>query len=166
MKKLLIGISIALLSACSLLQANSPKEKVKELIRKDNNMKLTEYQKGKGKEGSKYERCQWIDVRFCDDQSRAASILFYEDFRADVCTGNLHPGRYGYVTFQKWNNDPINRPAPNIKLCIGGLTGVFIPIDKEHHLETQINVLDGEVDSVSESIFKLFNKFVYKGENK
>ena len=141
------------------------REEIINLVKADGNMNLPR-QKGHGKEDSIYERCQWVDIRFKDDDSCAGSILFYEDFRVDLRTGNLHPGRYGYVVFQKWNNKMINRKAPNMLFGLEDIKGVFIPIDKKHRRETDICVLEGNIESKAREVFDSFKEFIYQGEKK
>ena len=96
-----------------------------------------------------------------DDEDMAASILFYEDFRIDNNTGNLHPGRYGYVTFQRWSNRGIERKAPNVKMGLANTKGVFVPTDIRHRLETNISIWDSDIDvkTLAEDIFEEFKEF-------
>lgn len=138
------------------------KNTIKELIKQDSDM-ILKRQNGRGKKGTRYEKCQWIDVRFKSDSHKAASILFYEDAIIDIRTGNLHPGRYGYVVFQKWSNRDFERTAPNLRIKVGRIPGIFIPIDDKHREETQICVLDGDVNQISNEIYNEFNNYT-KGD--
>lgn len=108
---------------------------------------------------SRFDQCVWISVLNSGDEYEAASILFFEDFRLDDNSFNLHPGRYGYVLFQKWHNYPRKRPAPNIRIRINGHSGVFIPTGQECRKETEINVLD-ENETEEEIADKVFESFV------
>lgn len=114
---------------------------------------------GCGKKDGRFEICQWIDVEPYEG-SLAASILFYEDARIDTRSGNLHPGRYGYVVFQKWNN-LLTRPSPNIKIQFNHCNGIFVPFDKNHREETDICIL-GRIDeeTIVEDIYTRFLKFL------
>lgn len=135
------------------------REAIVALIDDDEDMYLLKGQKGRGRD--KYKACYWIDVRFESNENMAASILFYEDFRVDNNTGNLHPGRYGYVTFQRWSNRGIERKAPNVKMGLANANGVFVPTDIRHRLETNISIWDSDIDvkTLAEDIFEEFKEF-------
>lgn len=112
-----------------------------------------------GRKG-RFENCMWIDVIFAGDKNKAASILFFEDAIIDSSSGNLHPGRYGYVVFQKWNNHTLKRTAPNLVLRMGNEVGVFVPISGKYRLETGICVDEADENTVADKIVKRFIKFV------
>ena len=139
-------------------------KKIKSLIKK----KLYDYEtpglkviKYGGFGRGRFSNCYWIDVKYGENDVYAASILFYEDSIIDSKTGNLHPGRDGYVVFQKWHNIPFERKAPNIRMRVGKCYGVFIPIEKEYRKETGINVLDksNTAEKIAEEIFSSFIMF-------
>ena len=104
---------------------------------------------------------------FESNKNMAASILFYEDFRVDNNTGNLHPGRYGYVTFQRWSNRFLERSAPNVLFCLANNKGVYVPTDTRHRFETDINVwnLEKDEETLSKEIFRKFKKFLNQRDN-
>ena len=139
--------------------------KIIEAIVDDEDMYLLKGQKGHG--SGKYKECYWIDVRFESNKNMAASILFYEDFRVDNNTGNLHPGRYGYVTFQRWSNRFLERSAPNVLFCLANNKGVYVPTDTRHRFETDINVwnLEKDEETLSKEIFRKFKKFLNQRDN-
>lgn len=141
------------------------KEEIKKLINAQSDISLLPRQKGHGV-GEKYKEYHWIDVKLNGADNLIASILFFEDFKIDIKTGNLHPGRNGYVVFQRWNNQYVARKAPNIKFHLQDCTGIFIPVDKKHRLETNIDVLkDDELDKISKKIFDAFLEFIKKGND-
>ncbi len=142
-------------------------EKIRASVKKQlynyENKKLHVFTRG-GHGRGRFKDCYWIDVRYGENDAYAASILFYEDAIIDCSSGNLHPGRYGYVVFQKWHNFPFARSAPNMKMKVGKCYGVFIPFGDDYRVETGINVLDNN-KSPKEIADEVFNSFVDYTEN-
>lgn len=143
-------------------QIEAVKGKLKEIIRADGSMCLSKNSRGQGRRVGRFEMCQWIDVEISNnDEIDTASILFFEDARIDVKTGNLHPGRYGYVVFQKWRKSFIQSKAPNILLQLGKYKGVFVPLDKHFREETGICVIGSQDnDAVADEVFLRFLRFL------
>ncbi len=142
-------------------------KEIKGLVKKKlcdyGNNDLHVFRRG-GRGIKRFSDCFWIDVRYGEKHASAASILFYEDAIIDHKSGNLHPGRYGYVVFQKWHNFPFARSAPNMKMKVGKCYGVFIPFGDDYRVETGINVLDNN-KSPEEIADEVFNSFVDYTEN-
>lgn len=130
---------------------------VKGMLKADKRFLLKPGERGKGR----FEKCQWITAINPSNEYEMASILFYEDAVLDTRTGNLHPGQYGKVVFQKWNNQPFKRTASNAVIQIANVKGVFIPFDKNHRKETDIDVLreDKSAEEKAREVFDSFASF-------